>query len=337
MKAIVYKKYGPPEVLQLKEMEKPVPKEHEILIKIMATTVTAADIRARSFTVPRSVVLPARLALGIRKPKKAILGAELAGEVEAVGRNVKKFKAGDLVFAASLENFGTYAEYICLQEDGPVSIKPASITFEEAAAIPIGARTALYFLQRANVRKGQKVLVYGASGSVGSYAVQIARHLGAEVDAVCSGQNLEWVKSLGAGRVLDYRSGNLPVADGAYDLIFEAVNKSSFKDCMKWLKKSGTYINVTEPLPSAQMLWAKWKGGTKILLSRNAPETPEALDYLGEMAAAGKLKVKIDRSYRLDEIVDAHRYVDGGHKKGNVAVVVSRDLIAPGPDASSFD
>ncbi len=337
MKAIVYKKYGPPEVLQLKEIEKPVPKEHEILIRIMATTVTAADIRARSFTVPRSVVLPARLALGLRQPKKAILGAELAGEVEAVGRNVKKFKAGDSVFAASLENFGAYAEYICLREDGPVSIKPANLTFEEAAAIPIGARTALYFLQRANVRKGQKVLVYGASGSVGNYAVQISRHLGAEVDGVCSGHNLEWVKSLGAGRVLDYRSGNLQVEDGAYDLIFEAVNKSSFKDCMKWLKKGGTYINVTEPFPSAQMLWAKWTDGKKILLSRNAPETPEALDYLREMAEAGKLKVKIDRSYRLDEIVDAHRYVDGGHKKGNVAVAVSRDLIEPGPEASSFD
>jgi NADPH:quinone reductase-like Zn-dependent oxidoreductase len=324
MKAIVYKEYGSPEVLQLKEIEKPFPRDGEILIKIMATTVTAADIRARSFTVPRSVWLPARLALGIRQPKKAILGAELAGEVEAVGKNVKKFKAGDLVFAASLEGFGAYAEYICLREDGPISFKPENTTFEEAAAIPIGARTALYFLQRANIQKGQKVLIYGASGSVGSFAVQIAKHLGAEVDGVCSTSNLEWVKSLGADRVMDYRAEDFLVEEDAYDLIFETVNKSAFKDCMKWLKKGGTYINVTEPLPSPQMLWTKMTEGKKILLSRNAPETPEALDYLKEMVEAGKLKVKIDRVYPLEEIRDAHRYVDGGHKKGNVAVAVNR-------------
>ncbi|WP_397538872.1 NAD(P)-dependent alcohol dehydrogenase [Rummeliibacillus pycnus] len=325
MKAIVYTKYGPPDVLQMKEVAKPVPKENEILIKVKATTVTVADIRSRSFTVPPAFWLPARITLGFKKPKKEILGMELAGEVEAVGTKVKKFKEGDPVFAASLMGFGAYAEYKCLPEDGPVSLKPNNITFEEAAAIPIGARTALFFLRKANIQSGQKVLVYGASGSVGSYAVQIAKFLGANVTGVCSTSNLEMVKSLGADKVIDYTVEDFSSTGETYDVIFEAVNKSLFSACMKSLRKSGTYINITEVLPDIRMLWTKLTGSKKLLLSKNAPETPEALNFLKELVEKGELKVVIDRSYAFEEIVEAHRYVEKGHKKGNVVINVEEN------------
>lgn len=318
MKAIVYTKYGPPEVLHFKEVEKPIPKENEILVKVKATTVTVADIRARSFTVPTLLWIPARLTLGFRKPKKEILGTELAGEVESVGKNVKKFKVGDQVFAASLSGFGAYAEYKCLPEDGPVSIKPTNITYEEAAAIPIGARTALNFLRKANVQSGQKVLVYGASGSVGSYAVQLAKYFGAHVTGVCSTANLELVESLGADKLIDYTAEDLSLVNETYDIIFEAVNKSSFSDCAKLLKKGGTYINVTEPLPNFQMLRNGLASKKKLLLSRNSPETSEALDFLKELVESEELKVVIDRRYEFEEVVEAHRYVEKGHKRGNV-------------------
>ena len=314
----MYTNYGSPDVLQLTEVEKPIPKENEILVKVKATTVTVADIRARSFTVPPALWLPARLTLGLRGPKKEILGMELAGKIESAGKAVKKFKTGDQVFAASLSGFGAYAEYICLPEDGPVSIKPSNINFAEAAAIPIGARTALYFLRKANIQNGQKVLVYGASGSVGSYAVQIAKYFGANVTGVCSTTNLELVKTLGADKVIDYTAEDFSRSDETYDVVFEAVNKSSFSACMKVLKKDGTYINVTEPLPSVNMLWTNLKSSKKLLFSRNAPETSEALDFLKELVEMGKLKVVIDRHYEFDEIVEAHRYVEKGHKRGNV-------------------
>ncbi|MDR7077410.1 NADPH:quinone reductase-like Zn-dependent oxidoreductase [Neobacillus niacini] len=325
MKAIVYTKYGPPDVLQLKEVEKPTPKENEILVKIIATTVTVADIRARSFTVPPVFWLPARITLGLRQPKKEILGMELAGEVESVGKDVKRFKEGDQVFAASLMGFGAYAEYKCLPEDGPVTLKPSNVTFEEAAAIPIGARTALYFLRKANIQSGQKLLVYGASGSVGSYAVQIAKYFGATVTGVCSTSNIELVKSLGADKVIDYTRDNFSDSGESYDVIFEAVNKSSFSACMKLLKKDGTYINCTEPLPDAKMLWTQLTSSKKLVLSRNSPETSEALNFLKELVETGKLKVVIDRSYAFDEIVEAHRYVEKGHKKGNVVINVEQN------------
>ncbi|PMC35766.1 NAD(P)-dependent alcohol dehydrogenase [Bacillus sp. UMB0899] len=326
MKAIVYTNYGPPDVLQQKEVEKPIPKENEILVKVKATTVTVADIRSRSFTVPPAFWLPARITLGFRQPKKEILGMELAGEIESVGKDVTRFKVGDQVFAASLSGFGAYAEYKCLSEDGPVSIKPSNITFGEAAAIPIGARTALYFIRKANIQNEQKVLVYGASGSVGSYAVQIAKYFGANVTGVCSTANLELVKSLGADKVIDYTAEDFSSKGESYDVIFEAVNKSSFSACMKVLKKGGTYINVTEPLPSGQMLWTHLTSSKKLLLSRNAPETSEALDFLKELVENEKLKVVVDRYYEFDEIVEAHRYVEKGHKIGNVVVNVGDNL-----------
>jgi NADPH:quinone reductase-like Zn-dependent oxidoreductase len=322
MKAIVYTKYGPPDVLQLKEIEKPIPKENEILVKIKATTVTVADIRSRGFIVPSAFWLPARITLGFKQPKKVVLGMELAGVVESVGKDVKRFKEGDQVFAASLTGFGAYAEYKCLQEDGPVAIKPSNITYEEAAAIPIGARTALFFLRKADIQRGEKVLVYGASGSVGSYAVQLAKYFGAKVTGVCSTSNLALVKSLGADQVIDYTTEDFSSNSETYDVIFEAVNKSFFTDCMKLLKKDGTYINVTEPLPSARMLWTQLTTSKKLILSRNSPETAEALNFLKELVENGSVKVVIDRNYKFEEIVEAHRYVEQGHKKGNVVITV---------------
>ncbi|WP_318503077.1 NAD(P)-dependent alcohol dehydrogenase [Bacillus sp. T3] len=323
MKAIVYEKYGPPEVLQLKNVKKPVPKEKEILVKVKATTVSVADIRSRSFSVPRMIWLPARITLGLRKPKKEILGMELAGEVESIGEEVKRFNKGDQVFAASLNGFGAYAEYICLAENGPVTHKPSNITYEEAAAIPIGARTALYFLRKANIQRGQKVLVYGASGSVGSYAVQLAKYFGAYVTGVCSSANLDLVKSLGADKVIDYTAEDFTSSGETYDVIFEAVNKSSFSACMKVLKDNGTYINITEPLPSGQMLWTKLTSSKKLLLSRNSPETAEALNFLKVLIENGKIKALIDRSYSIEDIIEAHKYVEKGHKKGNVVITIS--------------
>jgi NADPH:quinone reductase-like Zn-dependent oxidoreductase len=325
MKAIVYIKYGPPDVLHLKEIDKPIPKNHEIRVKVKATTVTVADIRSRGFIVPPAFWLPARISLGFKQPKKGILGMELAGEVESVGKDVKRFKEGDQIFAASLADFGAYAEYKCLPEDGPVSLKPSNITYEEAAAIPIGARTALFFIRKANIRIGQKVLVYGASGSVGSYAVQLAKYFGAEVTGVCSTTNLELVKSLGADKVIDYTTEDFSSIADRYDVIFEAVNKSSFTDCMKLLKKDGTYINVTEPLPNGRMLWTQTTTRKKLLLSRNSPETAEALNFLKDLVESGKLKVIIDRTYTFEDIVEAHRYVEKGHKKGNVVIIVDQD------------
>ncbi|MDL4841572.1 NAD(P)-dependent alcohol dehydrogenase [Aquibacillus rhizosphaerae] len=322
MKAIVYSRYGPPDVLELKQVEKPIPKDNEILVKVKATTVTVADIRARSFTVPLSVWLLARIALGFRQPQKNILGMELAGEVESVGKDVKRFKEGDQVFAASLVGFGAYAEYKCLPEDGPVSIKPNNLSFKEAATIPIGARTALCHLRKANIKKGQKVLVYGASGSVGSYAVQIAKCFGAIVTGVCSTKNLELVKSLGADKVVDYTSEDFSSKGENYDVIFEAVDKSSFSACMKSLKKDGTYINVSVQVPGVRILWTKMTSSRKIILGRNSPENSKALNFLKELVEAGKLKVVIDRYYELEEIVEAHRYVEKGHKRGNVVINV---------------
>ena len=325
MKAIVYTKYGPPEVLQLKEVKKPAPKDDEVLIKVYATTVTVGDCRARSFTVPPSFWLPARISLGFRGPKKTILGLELAGEIESIGKDVKRFKKGDQVFAATLISFGAYAEYKCLPEDAAVTIKPSNITFEEAAALPIGARTALHYLRKANIRSGQKVLVYGASGSVGTYAVQLAKVFGAEVTGVCSTSNIELVRSLGAHRVIDYTVEDFSNTGEIYDVIFEAVDQSSFSACMRALKPEGIYLNITPPLPSAQMLWTKMTTSKKLFLGENAPESAEDLHFIKELVEAGKIQPIIDTCYPLEQIVDAHRYVDKGHKRGNVVITVKHD------------
>jgi NADPH:quinone reductase-like Zn-dependent oxidoreductase len=309
VKAVVCTKYGPPDVLVLKEVEKPIPEDNEVLIKTHATSVQIGDVRIRSFDVPRWQWLMARLYLGLRKPKSSILGMELAGEIEAVGANVQRFKKGDQVFALlfpSKKAFGGYAEYKCLPEDEVLAIKPTNMTFEEAATVPCSGITALVVLRKANIQSGQKVLIYGASGSVGTFAVQLAKHWGAEVTGVCGTSNVEMVRYLGADKVIDYKKEDISQGGVLYDVVFDAVDKMSSSRGKDILKETGIYLNVD-----------KDSDGVKI--------NPEDLVFLRELIEAEKLKPVIDRRYTLDQIVEAHRYVETGRKKGNVVIAVEHD------------
>jgi len=310
MKAIVCTEYGPPEVLQFQEVDKPTPRDNEVLIKVFATTVHRGDSRMRGFDIPgpRWQLLLARLVLGIRKPKNAILGMELAGEIEAVGKDVTLFKKGDKVFASTMwSGFGAYAEYKCMAEDGALALKPANMTYEEAVVMPSGGITTLGILRMANIQPGQRILIYGASGSVGTFAVQLAKSFGAKVTGVCSTPNLELVRSLGADNVIDYTKEDFTQSGETYDVVFDAVDKFQ-GDFRPALKETGTYLNVDK---SSDDIKKK--------------DVPFLLQDLKALIEAGKLKAVIDRRYPWEQIVEAHRYVDGGHKKGNVVITVAHN------------
>jgi NADPH:quinone reductase-like Zn-dependent oxidoreductase len=321
MKAIVYSKYGPPEVLHLREVEKPVPKDNEILIKICATTVTSGDCRMR-----KADPFAIRIFNGLTRPKKAtILGNEFSGEIEGLGKNVKLFRKGDQVFGQAGMGLGANAEYICLPEDGTIAIKPANLTYEESAVIPFGGNTALHFLRKGNIRKGQKVLIYGSSGSLGTAAIQLAKSFGAEVTGVCSTANIELVKSLGADKVIDYTKEDFTKNGQAYDIIFDTTGKSPFSGCLKSLKQNGIYLRAVHTALSSNVrgLWTSMTSSKKVI-GGVATELKENLVFLRELIETGKLKPVIDRRYTFEQIAEAHQYVDQGHKKGNVAITVRR-------------
>ncbi|QDS35484.1 NAD(P)-dependent alcohol dehydrogenase [Brevibacillus brevis] len=302
MRAVVCTKYGSPDVLELREVEKPIPKDNEILIKVHATTVTSGDCRIRAFQSPFLLWIPMRLVLGLTKPRNPILGVELSGEVEAIGKHVKRFKKGDHVYALSGMRCGAHAEYICLKENAIVGLKPTNVTHEEAAAIPFGGTTALHFFRKGKLQKGQKVLIYGASGSVGTSAIQLAKYFGAEVTAVCSSANLDLVKSLGADKVIDYTKEDFTKKEGRYDIVFDAVGKATKTHCVKVLAPNGVFLTVD---------------GQGIAKVRT-----EDLVFLKELMEAGQIKAVIDRRYSLEQVSEAHRYVETGRKKGNVVIKV---------------
>lgn len=322
MKAIVYEKYGPPDVLHIKEIAKPTPKDNEVLIKIHVTTVTAGDWRVRSLDVPFGFGLLARLALGFSRPRQPILGTELAGVVEAVGKDVKKFKVGDPVVAFNGLGMGCYVEYKCMPEDRAVVRKPSNLTYDEAAALAFGGTTALDFFRRGKLQSGERVLINGASGAVGTAAVQLAKHFGAAVTGVCSTANLELVKSLGANQVIDYKKEDFTKNGETYDVIVDTAGTAPFPRCKASLKENGRLLQVLGSLP--ELLRAPWVSMTssKRIIAGPAAELPEDLHLLAKLAEAGKFKPVIDRRFLFEQIVEAHRYVDTGRKRGNVVITL---------------
>lgn len=326
MKAIVFRKYGPPDVLQLQEVAKPAPKENEVLIKIHAATVTTGDCEIRRFKIAFLFWLPFRIFMGLRKPRGTkILGMELAGEIEAVGKDVELFRKGDQVFAATGAGFGANAEYKCLSSTRTIAIKPANMPYEEAAAVPIGGLNALHFLRNGNIQSGQKVLVYGSTGSIGTFAVQIAKHFGAEVTAVSSPAGLELVRSLGADHVIDYTKEDFSENGQTYDVIFDTIGKSPFSRSKRSLKKDGIYLLANPGLPDmVRAIWTSMTGSKKVKFGM-AIERAEDMVYLRELIEAGKIKTVIDRTYPLERTAEAHTYVEKGRKQGNVIITVGHD------------
>lgn len=331
MKAIVCTKYGAPDVLQLQEVEKPVLKDNEVLIKVHAATATTAGLNGR-----KGEPFIGRFFMGLTKPKKDILGQELAGQIEAVGKDVKLFKVGDQVFGNTGFAFGAHAEFACLPENGALSIKPFNMTYEESAAIVEGGLTALNFFRKGNIRSGQKVLIYGASGSVGTASIQIAKYFGAEVTGVCSTANLEMVKSLGADIVIDYTQEDFTKNGHTYDIIFDTVGKRSFSLCKGSLTQKGAYLDAGKMTTIFPMLWTSLLGslpgrqaGKKAILAatyvRPAREITKDLICLKELIEAGKIQSVIDRRYPLEQVAEAHRYVETGRKKGNVVITMKHN------------
>lgn len=318
MKAIVYKNYGTPEVLQLAEVARPAPKDNEVLIRIHATTVTSGDVRLR-----KADPFAVRFMFGLMRPKLQILGHEAAGVVEAVGSKVTRFRKGDRVFGSTGLGSGTYAEYICLPEDGALVTTPAQVSDEEAATLAVGALTALHFLKQAKITAGQHILIHGASGSIGTAAVQIAKSMGAHVTAVCSTANVELMRSLGADRVIDYAKEDFTTMGLTYDAIFSTVGRASYAQTKALLNTGGVFLTSSAaPSDYMHMLGAKLFGGTRVI-GGMAPDGPEGLEHIRTLMATGQLKAVIDRSYPLSAMADAHRYVEQGHKKGNVVIRVA--------------
>jgi len=322
MKAIIWTKYGPPDVLQFKELNKPVPKDNEVLIKIHAATVTAGDCELRRFDIPLGLWLFVRIIMGIIKPRIKILGQELAGEIESVGEKVKHFKKGDPVFAATGMRMGAYAEYACLPGKGAMAIKPANMSYEETATIPTGGLNALHFLRKGEIRNGQKVLILGAGGSIGTYAVQIAKSYGAHITCVDSGNKLEMLLSIGSDQVIDYTKEDFTENGETYDLIIDVVGKSSFSRNVRSLSKNGHYILGNPKLKwKIKGLWISLTTRKKII-SALASYHPEDLIFLKELIEAGKIKPVIDRKYPLEKTAEAHSYVETGQKMGNVVISI---------------
>jgi NADPH:quinone reductase-like Zn-dependent oxidoreductase len=329
MKAMVWTKYGPPDGLQLREIEKPTPKDNEVLVRIASTTVTAGDCEMRSLKIPIMFRLPMRLYMGFRKPRGIILGQELAGVIESVGKDVKLFKIGDQVFASTGFSFGAYAEYKCLPEEpkmGVLARKPVNMTFEEAAAVPTGGLEALHFLRKAAIQRGQKVLIIGAGGSIGTFAVQLARYFGAEVTGIDSTGKLDMLRLIGAEHVIDYTREDFTKSTATYDVIFDVMGKGSFSACIKSLNQNGRYL-IGNP-SMVQMVRGRWtsmRSSKKVIIGA-AIQKNEDLVFLKNLIEAGKIKPVIDRCYPLEKTAEAHRYVDTGQKKGNVVIALDRSF-----------
>jgi len=333
MKAIVFTEYGTPDVLKIKEVAKPSPKDNEILVKVHATPVNYGDLTARNFgnltssefNMPAPLYLPARMSFGWNKPKINILGSELAGEVEAVGKDVTKFKAGDQVFAYLGMNMGANAEYVCIPESGSVALKPVSLSYEEASTLPYGAIMATSLLGKANIQRGQKVLINGASGGIGSMAVQLAKHFGAEVTGMCGTPRLEFVKSLGADKVIDYTKEDFTQNGETYDLIFDILGRSSFSKLKRSLKPNGIYLLASYKMKALlEMLWTSITGSKQKVICAFANETPESLVFVKGLVEEGKIITIIDKCFPVEQAAEAHRYVESGHKQGNVVITIRR-------------
>ncbi len=323
MKAIVCPKYGPPEVLQLVEMEKPVPKPNEILIRIKATTANGADARIRGADFPSIFNFPVKLTMGFKGPRKKVLGVEISGIVEAVGEKVKNFKPGDEIFASSGAAFGGYAEYVCLPKKTVMSIKPKNMTFEEAAAVPHCALAAVHFLRKGNVSEGKKVLIYGAAGGIGTFAVQLAKVMGAEVTGVCRADGFEMVQSIGADKLIDYTAKDFLEQFETYDVIFDTVGKAPVKSCVEKLAPGGMYLSAVHlELPRIiEGIKCSFSSGKKVI-GGVATYTTGNLNNLKQLIEEGQLKTVIDKKFSLEQMAEAHRYVDKGHKKGHVVISV---------------
>ena len=334
MKAIVFTEYGTPDVLNIKEVAKPTPKDNEILVKVHATPINYGDLLARNFgnltpgefNMPAPLYLPARMSFGWNRPKINILGSELAGEVEAVGKDVTKFKAGDQVFAYLGMNMGANAEYVCIPETGTVALKPVNLSYEEAATLPYGAIMATSLLAKANTLasvRGQKVLINGASGGIGSMAVQLAKHFGADVTGVCGTPRLEFVRSLGADKVIDYTKEDFTQNGETYDLIFDILGRSSFSQLKRSLKPDGIYLLASFKMKALlQMLWTSITGSRQKVICTFANETAESLVFVKELVETGKIKTVIDKCFPMEQASAAHRYVEAGHKQANVVIKI---------------